>query len=841
MSSCTTTQDGWVSGGRNVAPTNGTCSDPRCEPGTDDKGWLQVDLPDDFIVKGTFNETADKSHGYLPYGVGWYRKHFTVPAAFQSQAATMYVDFEGIQTQSQVWLNGQFLGSHYSGYTPSRYWLNASMLNWGPGADNVLAVRADATNPDGWWYDGGGIYRHVWLTVITTSGPYIAPWGVYAPSAVTGPITWDGTGSPHANAALYPSIEILTNASSPASQPFTIALTVVDQYGAVVGSSSGSGTVSASSPNGTVWTSPTIALPNADLWHVVAPPAKPALYTLVTTLSVGGVTVDTENVTFGVRSAVFNNATGFYLNGISTKILGTANHQDFAGLGVAIPDHLQFHRIAKLKEMGVNGWRTAHNPPNPGLLNAADELGFLVWDENHRNGQDDQIPLLVKRDRNHPSVVIWSLCNEVLCNTNDWVADALRLKALIKALDPLGGRPVSANQNGWVGANTPLDLQGFDYSTQNYDAWHATAPWIPDISSETSSAVSDRSEYTNDPVGGHVSGYDNNYPGWGESAEQAWGGVGISANQGILTRPFISGGWTWTGWDYKGEPTPYAWPDINSHFGILDEAGFPKDRFFWYKSWFPGFNPDPPTGHVSHADATPSPSSDSSLARIRSGHAVSEGAASPFLYVFPHWNWAPGSNVSVWAYSNADTVELWVNGVSLGAQSMPRFSHVQWDNIPYVPGSLYAAAYMNGSTTPVATQTVNTTGAPAALEISVKDGVGASMLAGCDDIALVQVAVVDANGLVVPTASNNVTFTVTGPATLAGTGNGDPACHTNDKDATRPAYHGWVLGVVAGGDSTGTVTVTASSPGFQTVSLQIPVTATPAGFSASWCHQQARL
>jgi beta-galactosidase len=382
----------------------------------------------------------------------------------------------------------------------------------------------------------GGIYRHVWVTIVSTPGAYLAPWGVYAPAQVKGTITWT-EGAPFADSQVLPSVEIWNNASS--AQAFSLTLTVFDPVGNTAGETSGTGSVPA---GGAIIWSPAqpIALANAALWYLVDAPLKPALYTAQTVLSIGGSAVDSVNITFGVRDIRYDSATGFYLNGVATKILGNANHQDFAGLGVAIPDALQVHRISKLKEFGANGWRTAHNPPNPGLLDAADALGFLVWDENHRNGQDSEIPLLVKRDRNHPSVVIWSLCNEVLCETSNTVGDALRLKALIKTLDPLGGRPVSANYNPFIGNSTPLDVQGFDYSTTNYDAWHAASPQIPSISSETSSAVSDRGEYANDPVGGHVSGYDNNYPGWGEPAEGAWGGVGEPNNQGILTRPFIS-------------------------------------------------------------------------------------------------------------------------------------------------------------------------------------------------------------------------------------------------------------------------------------------------------------
>lgn len=382
------------------------------------------------------------------------------------------------------------------------------------------------------------------FTAVQTPGAVIAPWGVYAGGAnVTGAISWDAAGNPSADSALMPSIEVWNNATADSS--FSLSVAIIDGSGAVVATASGSGSVPAN--GGVAMWSPAAAMvmPAARLWHV-ATGVTPYLYTFATVLSVGGVAVDAQNVTFGVRATYWDASTGFWLNGVSFKILGNANHQDYAAVGVAVPDHLQWHRVWRQKQYGGNGWRTAHNPPTPALLDACDELGFVVWDENHRNGQRDQVPYLIKRDRNHPSVVIWSICNEVLCNTGT-AQDAKDIVNQMHALDPYSGRPVSANQNGWIGPNTPLDVQGFDYSTGNYDNWHKQAPNIPSISSETSSAVSDRGEYANDAAGGHVSGYDSNYPGWGESAEQAWGGVGEGNGQGILTRPFISGGWTWTG------------------------------------------------------------------------------------------------------------------------------------------------------------------------------------------------------------------------------------------------------------------------------------------------------
>lgn len=815
LGSCQT-GDGWVSRGRHVTPTptpspGANCADPRCAPGTDDSSWRTLSIPHDFVVEGNFTNSAGlMSHGYLPNdGVGWYRRHFSLPPAAPPPTDALWLELAGVMSSSTVWLNGVLLGGSQSGYTTQRFWLPVAALNWG-GADNVLAVRSDASPPDSWWYDGGGIYRDVTLTWVSTPGAFLLPWGLYAPTNVTGPISWMPSGQPVADVQLWPSVDVANNAST--ALDYALTLTVYDASGATVASTTGSGTV----PAGSVATwSPAapVAIANMSLWHLVEPPLKPSLYRVVAALSVGGnAGVDVYDATIGARSARFDAANGFFLNGVPTKILGTANHQDFAAVGAAVPDRLQWHRVAKLKEMGVNGWRTAHNAPNPALLDACDELGMVVWDENHHNGQLDQIPLLVLRDRNHPSVVIWSVCNEVLCKVDagsDWIQEALAAKALMHGLDPRGGRVVSANQNSWLGPNTPLDLQGVDYSTASYDKVHADAPTIPCISSETSSAVSDRGEYVNNGTAGHVSGYDSNFPGWGQTAEGAWGGVGEPDGQGILTRSFVSGGWTWTGWDYRGEPTPMSWPDVSSHFGILDIAGFPKDRFYWYKAWFPN--------------------------RTATG-------APPSMYIFPStWNdWPAGAPVSVWAFSDADEVELLLNGASLGRQPMPRYAHVNW-TVPYAPGTLTGLAYVAGTSAPVANWTVVTAGAPAALRLSVKDGVGLDARAGCNDAALFAVELVDAAGVRVPGADVAVTFAVEAGsppgAAVAGTANGDPASLVPNLSPSRPTFHGLVMAVVRVGDAPGTLTVSASAPGLPTAQLSVPVTAPDFSdpSTAKWC------
>jgi len=750
----------------------------------DDSHWQVVDVPHDFIVEGNFTPAADKSHGYLPYGMAWYRRMVCLPEAADISAGSKYawLHFEGVMVRSQVWLNGVYLGGHSSGYTPFIVDLGvAKLMN---DCSNVLAVQADATSPDGWWYDGGGIYRHVWLTV--ADPVHIAPWGVYAPAVVTGQLH---AGQATADAEVRPSVEIRNRKNS--TEELKVTCTVKSSGGAPVWSQAS--TVVVPGLQTTETSLPPIPMPGAYLWST----KTPVLYTLEVSIS-SPTGIDSVSESFGVRSIAWDPNTGFALNGVATKILGTANHQDFAAVGVAVPDQLQVHRLRKLREFGANGWRTAHNPHNEALLRAADSEGFLVWAENHRNGQDAEMEAMIKRDRNHPSIVIWSICNEALCNSDNVVADALRLKAIAHRLDPLMGRPVSANYNDFNRKDTPMDVMGFDYGPEMYDRWHAAAPEVPAISSETSSAYSDRGLVANDPVAGHVRDYDTEHPGWGETSQVAW--------QNILNRSFVAGGFTWTGWDYRGEPTPYQWPDVNSHFGILDMAGFWKHRAFYYQAcWTP-----PSEKYIVH--------------------------------LLPHWNWEEDSCsgtcrkvarsgtmlVTVWVYSNVEEVELiHPNGTSLSRQKSTPCSHVEWE-VPFLAGNLTAKGYVKGQV--VQTATVHTTQGPKALRLRIKDGVGeGGVMANGQDVALLSVDVVDAQGSVVPTAASMVTFSVEGGggARILGTSNGDPASLELNTSPTRRAFGGRLMAVIRPSvPAQGALRVTATSPGLASDSLELEVLST---------------
>lgn len=762
-------------------PTPGyPCDVPQCRSNFDDSSWPLVNVPHDFVVSGDFDKRADKSHGYLPYGVAWYRRRLCLQdaVAISDGSKHSWLEFEGVMVKSKVWLNGAFLGSHFSGYTP--YLLDISPAPLKSGCNNLLAVYVDATAPDGWWYDGGGIYRHVWLTTVPPA--HIVPWGLYAPAKVVG-----GHGENSADAEVSPRVELVNFFTTP---KLVRIFCVVKEAGRFVMDQELSTWLAA----GETVDVPlkTMHIEGANLWS----PRSPALYEMTvqvwtTDPQQGGAAPDDEvTTTFGIRNVSWSPDSGFFINGVPTKILGTANHQDYAVLGVAVPDHLQVHRLRKLQQFGANAWRTAHNPPNEALLAAADRLGILVWDENHRNGQDSEMEVMIKRDRNHPSIVIWSICNERLCDTIDARGDAKRLKNIAHRLDPHMGRVVSANHNPFNGRAMPVDLMGFDYGPEMYDKWHAEAPTVPAISSETSSAYSDRGLVFNNRLEGHVRDYDTEHPSWGQTAEVAW--------QAILSRPFVAGGFTWTGWDYRGEPTPYSWPDVNSHFGILDTAGFWKHRAHWYLAcWTPASD-----AHV--------------------------------LHLLPHWNWDSnttsrcvgsciGHLVDVWAYSNLEEVELiHPNGTSLGRQKATQCSHVEWPSVAYMPGELSARGYVDGKV--VKTSVVRTTGSPVALRIGIIDGVGAEgIVANGQDVGLVFVEVVDDKGDVVPTASNLITVSTQSGAVVLGTANGDPSSLEPNDSPQRQAFGGRLMAVVRPLPGASHATVVAEAKHLASATLQLKV------------------
>ncbi len=461
-------------------------------------------------------------------------------------------------------------------------------------------------------------------------------------------------------------------------------------------------------------------------------------------------------------------------------VKGTCNHQDHAGVGSALPDRVQYYRIQRLKDMGCNAYRTSHNPPTPELLDACDQLGMLVMDETRLFSSSSeglsQLERLVRRDRNHPCVILWSVGNEEPVQaTERGQRIAATMKHLIRELDTT--RPVTEAMNGgWgKGVSNVVDVQGFNYEKNgNTDQFHKDFPAKPCIGSEEASTFCTRGIYENDKERGYISAYDVNRPSYGCGAEEWW--TYYSA------RPWIAGAFVWTGFDYRGEPSPYSWPCISSHFGIMDTCGFPKDNFFYYQAWW---------------------------------------TEKPIVHVLPHWNWRgkEGTPIEVWVHSNCEEIELQLNGTSLGRKSMPRNSHLEWQ-VPYAPGTLVARGFNGGKA--VAEERVETTGEPAGVKLTPDRS---TINADGEDVSVVTVSVRDAQGRLVPVAENQVTFTVEGPGKIIGVGNGNPSSHEPDKGSQRRVFNGLAQVIVQSQKQGGEIVLAARADGLQTATVTIHVAA----------------
>jgi beta-galactosidase len=489
-----------------------------------------------------------------------------------------------------------------------------------------------------------------------------------------------------------------------------------------------------------------------------------------------GTATDECATTFGIRTIRFDADEGFFLNGKPVKIKGTCNHQDHAGVGSALPDRIQYYRIEKLKEMGVNGYRTSHNPPTPELLDACDQLGMLVMDETRTMSSNPEalsdLERMIRRDRNHPSVILWSLGNEEPeQGTERGVRIVSTMKRLVRRLDPSRPVTVAMNDEWGRGISAVVDVQGFNYKHgPEIDAFHRKFPKQPTFGSETGSTVSTRGIYTNDKEQGYVSAYDVNHPEWADTAEVWW--------KIYTERRFLAGGFVWTGFDYRGEPTPYGWPCINSHFGIMDTCGFPKDNYYYYQAWW---------------------------------------TEKPVLHLFPHWNWPgkEGQEIDVWCHSNLEKVELFLNGDSMGVQDVPRYEHVAW-KVRYKPGTLEARGYRGGQQVLVAKQ--ETAGGAAKILLRPDRQ---EILADGQDVSLVEVQVLDKEGRLVPVADNEIVFTLSGTGKVIGVGNGDPSSHEPDKAHKRRAFNGRCMVIIQSAREPGEIRLEASSPGLEPATLAI--------------------
>jgi beta-galactosidase len=713
-------------------------NDGPAKPDFADTDWRSVNLPHDWAVELPFDRTADVNHGFKPVGPGfatndiaWYRRTLMLPKA--DAGKRLWLQFDGVFRDCDVFVNGWFVGHHDDGYDSFYYDITDVALI---GGKNVIAVKVNASEFEGWFYEGAGIYRHVWL--VKTSPLAIAPDGIFVYGEFANNL-------PNDNAQVKVEVSLLTLQTN--FTQATVVCEVVSPTGVPVAKFEKSEGLSDSVPH-TVRLSGTVSHP--ELWS----PESPNLYHLITTVERGGKIVDRNETEFGLRTVAYDPNKGFLLNGKHYEIQGTCNHQDAAGVGVAVPDALQYFRIAKLKEMGCNAYRTSHNSPSPELLEACDRLGMLVLDENRLFGSDaqnlDRLKDQILRDRNHPCVFTWSLGNEEwnAQNTPTGAAVTRAMQNLVDSLDPTRQctLAVYAGSYGDFGIFSALDVKGFNYHYESMDAYHAAFPHADILGTEQASSIGTRGIYTNDAARGYVSAYDDHNPRWGCSAEEWW--------SFFAPRPWASGGFDWTGFDYRGEPTPYQWPCISSHFGILDTCGFPKDNFWYYQSWW---------------------------------------TTNTVLHLLPHWNWPgrEGQKISVRALSNCQEVELFLNGQSLGRQRLKKYSEVKW-MVKYEPGTLSARGYNDGKL--VGETQVETTEVPTTITLTPDR---TTISSDGQDVSVVAVAVTDAQGRVVPVAANLIHFDLSGAGKIIGVGNGDPVCHEPDTLVNKPnfesvpANNGW--------------------------------------------------
>lgn len=684
----------------------------------DDRPWRQLDLPHDWAAEVGFSEKASFSHGFKAIGrnfpessVGWYRKRLKIDQNDFGKRIT--IAFDGVFRNSMVWVNGHYLGTEQSGYNGFEYDIT-DLINYG--TENTIAVRVDATMEEGWFYEGAGIYRHVWLN--KTHPVHIATNGTFVTTSV------------NAHEAGITAKVTLKNDSKKAAH-ISVIQKVISREGKILATSQTTDTVLNPFNHGEITSR--MAIQHPQLWSV----DTPYLHKMVTTVLMNNMIIDEYVTRFGIRTIRFDANKGFYLNGKRLEIKGTNNHQEHAGVGTAMPDGLQYYRIGKLKEMGSNAYRCSHNPPAPELLDACDSLGMLVIDENRLMGVDEyhlgNLRKLIERDRNHPSVISWSVGNEEwgIENSETGARIATTMQAFVKSLDTTRA-VTAAYSGGWgKGISSVMDLIGFNYIAQeNPDAQHQKFPKQKGWGTEEGSTFATRGVYfTNDSLH-YKAAYDAKPRPAAYSIEEGW--------NYYAKRPFLAGMFVWTGFDYRGEPTPYGWPSTGSYFGMLDQCGFFKDDAWYLKAWW---------------------------------------GNKPVLHLLPHWNWQgkEGQLINVWAYSNCDEVELFLNGKSFGKKLMVKNSHLAWQ-VPYKAGNLKAIGYTAGKK--ILSETVSTTEKATAITIQADKP---ALNVDQNNIAVITIGAADKKGRQVPDADNEITFYVSGPARIIGTGNGNPTSLEPDK------------------------------------------------------------
>lgn len=741
----------------------------------DDSSWRKLNIPHDWSIEGAFSEKnpASPGGGALPGGIGWYRKSFQVTS--NDLKGSVFIDFDGVYQNSEVWINGQSLGKRFYGYSSFRYDLTPHLT----AGNNLIAVRVDnSTQPNSRWYSGSGIYRNVWL--VKTGKTFVEHWGTFV---TTPEITPE-----------LAKIKITTRIRNSLKEGQELALQtfIVDPSGNVVAE----GKLDTDEVKDSLYTNTfNFEVRYPVLWNL----DDPEMYSAVSHVFVDGKLVDNYTTPFGIRSFKFDSEKGFFLNGKNIKINGVCDHHDLGCLGSAINKRALERQIEILKGMGCNAIRTSHNPPAPELLDLADQMGMLimdeafdmwkkpknrydyhtVWDEMHKKDLQD----MILRDRNHPSVIIWSIGNEIL---EQWdstgISIAKELAGYVHELDTT--RPITSALNDPKPYNNiyrsgALDLVGYNYHQNTFNDFPTDFPNQKFIASETVSALMTRGYYDlpsdlirrwpiqkgyNGPKPNDdntCSSYDNVSAPWGSTHEETW--------KVIKKSDFLSGQFIWTGFDYLGEPTPYWWPSRSSYFGIIDLAGFPKDVYYMYQSEWTDKN---------------------------------------VLHIFPHWNWKEGQEVDIWAYTNAEEVELFLNGKSLGTKKKQGDDlHIMW-RVPFEPGTLRAVSKTGGKE--VLVKEVKTAGAPAKLLLTPDR---TEIDADGSDLSFITVDVVDDQGTIVPDAENLINFKLEGSGAIVGVDNGNPVSHESFKAPMRKAFHGKCLVVVQSSEKPGLIKLTANTDG----------------------------
>ena len=721
----------------------------------DDTAWQEVNIPHDWVTTLPFDPQASHSHGYKTVGykypetsVGWYRKTISIPK--DDEGKHLMLRFDGIFRNATVWFNGFYMGTEPSGYATQVYDVT-EYANYG--GDNLICVRADASLEEGWFYEGAGIYRDVWIE--KTSPVHVVPFGTFVRMTDSGiRISTEVENS------------LLTEASCEVSQR------IIDAEGREVANAAAVTLRLCHKEKAAAEQTMTLEKPH--LWSTT----DPYLYQVETTVKVDGDISDVYTTTTGFRTIAFDAERGFLLNGKPLKLKGVNMHQDHAGVGSAIPEALMEWRIKRLKEMGCNAYRASHNPMTPAQLDICDREGILVIDENRLSGINQEhlrlLENMIRRDRNHPSIILWSDGNEEwgLENNIQGTRIAQAMKAYTRLMDPT--RPSTMANAGGTELIKGLDVVGFNYIAQNdVDNRKKDNPDWKIVGTEETTGCGTRGIYFDDPKQpGHMKAINRGTePGVENVIERGW--------QFYAERPWASGLFYWTGFDYRGEPNPLKYPAHDSEFGILDYCGFWKDEAWYLKSWWT----DEPT-----------------------------------LHIFPHWNLQghEGEEVELWAYSNCDEVELTVNGKKLGRQRMPQNGHLKW-SATYQPGKLVAVGYKNGKR--ILTQTIETTKQASRVRLTADRK---TIAADGRDVAIVTGEVQDAKGRTVPDACPLLTLQLEGDGRILGVGNGDPAFsgsdHPSEKDCHSfqlPAFNGLAQIIIQSGHSTGALSLTCNAQGMK--------------------------